>query len=80
MKRIPKDSEKEKDFDIQDSNRYGAYYVCTFTHKQSLIDSICINACLLKHCPFNNDIHFPYTLDMGQTIKTCLTTGNGTVE
>ena len=45
-----------------------------------LLISICINACLLKHCPFNNDIHFPYTLDMGQTIKTCLTTGNGTVE
>ena len=38
LKRTPKDSEKEKDFDIQDSNRYGAYYVCTFTHQQSLID------------------------------------------
>ena len=41
---------------------------------------ICISVCLLKHCPFNNDIHFSYTLDMGQTIKTCLTTGNCTVE
>ena len=49
-------------------------------HINHILISVCINACMLKHCPFNNDIHFPYTLDMGQMIKTCLTTGNRTVE